>query len=202
VIVSFNKPKWFVVSKEDKHNKTIFELLPSSWKKDFYYIGRLDKDSHWLLLLTNSPELVNYFENPKSRIIKIYEVKINKLLKDRHISIMKKWIPVNEEWESIKDVAENKNSKSKIELLKFYDVTKTRTRKNWEILRILLKEWKKRHIRRLLNAFDYKVLDLKRIKVWKYEIGNIKIWKYMINKSISWAEQTKYSKKKNYKNEI
>jgi 16S rRNA U516 pseudouridylate synthase RsuA-like enzyme len=35
-----------VVSKEDKHNKTIFELLPNSWKKDFYYIGRLDKDSH------------------------------------------------------------------------------------------------------------------------------------------------------------
>jgi 16S rRNA U516 pseudouridylate synthase RsuA-like enzyme len=150
-------------------------------------------------LLTNSPELVNYFESPENRIIKIYEVKINKLLKDRHISIMKKWIPVNQEWESIKDVAETRTSKSKIELLKFHDITKTRTKKNWEVLRILLTEWKKRHIRRLLNAFDYKVIDLKRIKVWKYEIGNIKVWKYMTNKNISLAERSKYKKEKNKK---
>jgi 16S rRNA U516 pseudouridylate synthase RsuA-like enzyme len=45
IIVIFNKPKGYVVSKEDKHNKTIFELLPESWRKDFYYIGRLDKNS-------------------------------------------------------------------------------------------------------------------------------------------------------------
>jgi len=43
VIVVFNKPKWYVVSKEDKYNKTIFDILPKSWKKDFYYIWRLDK---------------------------------------------------------------------------------------------------------------------------------------------------------------
>ena len=37
-IVSFYKPKGLVVSKDDKHNKTIFEILPDSWQKDFYYI--------------------------------------------------------------------------------------------------------------------------------------------------------------------
>lgn len=200
VIISFNKPKGFVVSKDDKNNKTIFELLPKSWKKDFYYIWRLDKDSHGLLLLTNSPELVNYFENPQNKIIKIYEVKINKLLKDRHISIMKKWIQVNQEWEAIKDVEDSKKSKSKIELLKFYDITKIKDSKKWQILRILLKEWKKRHIRRLLSAFGYKVIDLKRVKVWKYEIWNIKVWKYMINKNISLSERNKYNKKNKNQN--
>jgi len=38
IVVIFHKPKGYVVSKSDKHNKTIFELLPDSWKKDMYYI--------------------------------------------------------------------------------------------------------------------------------------------------------------------
>ena len=66
----FYKPKGFVVSNSDQHNKTIYEMLPDRYQKGYYYIGRLDKDSHGLLLLTNEPVLVNYYENPKSKIEK------------------------------------------------------------------------------------------------------------------------------------
>lgn len=167
LIVSFNKPKGYVVSKSDKYNKTIFELLPKSWQRDFYYIWRLDKYSRGLLLLTNDPELVDYYENPKNRVFKIYEVVVDKPFKSNHILKTKKWMYVNRDWKV----------DSKGELLYFYDINKTAGK-----LRIVLKEWKNQHIRRVLTALGYKIKDLKRIKVGKYELWDIKEWKYMINK--------------------
>lgn len=80
VIVLFNKPAGYVVSKDDPHNKTIFEILPESRRRDFFPIGRLDKDSTWLLLLTNQPDLVDEYLHPRRRMLKIYEVKIDKVM--------------------------------------------------------------------------------------------------------------------------
>lgn len=45
-LILFHKPKGYVVSKDDTHNKTIYELLPEHWRKNYVYIGRLDKNSH------------------------------------------------------------------------------------------------------------------------------------------------------------
>lgn len=179
VMVIFNKPKWYTVAKEDKFNKTIYDLLPESWRKDFFYIWRLDKDSHWLLLLTNEPKLVDYYENPKNRIFKIYEVIIDKDFKTKDLQKAKKWLVVDEEWYS--EWAKNFNPKIKNDELSFYDIH-YKYFKGKYLLRVVLKEWKKRHIRRLLKALWYKTLDLKRIKFWKYELWNIKLWKYMISK--------------------
>lgn len=165
-IVIFNKPKGYVVSKDDEFNKTIFEILPQSWKKDFYYIWRLDKESHWLLLLTNEPSLVDYYEKPSNKIARIYEVKINKPIKTTDIRKAKKWVLIQKEW------------LEEYEKLQFNDIkTIDNTSKN---LRILLKKWKNRHIRKLLWELGYKIVDLKRIKFWKFQLWNIKKWKYQI----------------------
>lgn len=72
-IVLFHKPEDYVCSRSDKHNRTIYEILPDSYK-DFYYIGRLDKDSRGLLLLTNNSALVHRYEHPKFGIKKQYLV--------------------------------------------------------------------------------------------------------------------------------
>jgi len=164
IIVVFHKPKGYVVSKSDKYNKTIFEILPQSWKKDMYYIGRLDKDSRGLLLLTNVPELVDRFENPKNKVFKIYEVKIDKPLKTKDLARLKKGITSGDDQQ----------------ILRFHDIHKIEG--NPTFLRILLTEGKKRHIRRALKELGYKVKDLKRIKMGKYELGNIKEGKYQIIK--------------------
>lgn len=177
-IIVFNKPKGFVVSKDDKFNKTIFQILPKSWLKDFYYIWRLDKESHWLLLLTNNPELVDYFESPKNRVLKIYEVKIDKPFRTSDMIKAKKWIPVDEQWNKIN--LTNCDNQVFYEELSFYAITPVKTNKNEIFLRVVLNEWKKRHIRRLLKALEYKTLDLRRIKFWKYELWDIKPWKYRI----------------------
>jgi len=177
-IIVFNKPKWYVVSKDDKFNKTIFEILPKSWQKDFYYIWRLDKDSHGLLLLTNDSVLVDQMESPKNRVLKVYEVKIDKPFRTSDMIKAKKWVAVDDQWNKIN--VWNLESEISYENLSFYAMTPVKTTKNEFYLRVVLNEWKKRHIRRLLKALWYKTLDLKRIKFWKYDIWDIKPWKYRI----------------------
>jgi len=197
VIVLFNKPKWYVVSKADPYNKTIFELLPQSWRKDFYYIWRLDKNSRGLLLLTNDPEIVDRFTNPKNKVIKVYEVQIDRPFKSSDVVKVKKWIYVDQQWKLLSSkMLEKMKSMSvqqkedflkkqfiwRIDLLSFKDVKYFKSNKGKHFLRVVLTEGKKRHIRRVLKALWYKVLDLKRIKFWKYELWNLKEWKYRIMK--------------------
>ena len=160
-ILLFNKPKGYVVSKSDKFNKTIYELLPEKYK-NFYYVWRLDSDSYGLLLLTDNPALVNDFENPKSNIGKIYEVAVDKKVDWADIRKTLAWIQMSDEqWDFLKFW--------KVEL--FWNDMK---------LKIFLTEGRNRHIRRLLKAVWYNVLDLKRIKFWKYALGTIKSWEFKI----------------------
>ena len=177
MIVLFNKPKWYAVSKEDKHNKTIYSLLPQSWQKDFYYIGRLDKDSHGLLLLTNDPTLVDYYEKPENNVHKIYEVQIDRPLKTYDIEKAKKWVLVDENW--VRIIQWKSQPSETAEILKVVNM-RYQMVKNKHYVAVTLNEWKKRHIRRLLKWLGYIVKDLKRIKVGKYQLWTIKPWKYMM----------------------
>ena len=82
-LILFNKPKGYTVSKSDPHNTTIYEILPDIYK-DYYYIGRLDKDSRGLLLLTNAPELVHQYEHPKFNVEKEYLIQLSSPMDNNH----------------------------------------------------------------------------------------------------------------------
>lgn len=182
VVVAFHKPLWVIVSKDDDQGKTIYSYLPESRKKDFYYIGRLDKDSHGLQLLTNVPSLVDEFESPHSKIHKTYHVVIDKPWKKDHEKKCKYGIWVNLKWE-----AAPLTGKENPDALyaKGYEQLKAVSCRlvhlhDLKTLHIVLTEGKKRQIRRMLKALWYNVRDLKRIKVWPYQLGGIKPGKYQI----------------------
>jgi 23S rRNA pseudouridine2605 synthase len=78
-LLLFNKPKGFVVAKSDPHEQTIYKILPYEYQKR-YYIGRLDKESHGLLLLTDNPQLVHEYEHPSNGIQKEYIVELDRQL--------------------------------------------------------------------------------------------------------------------------
>jgi 23S rRNA pseudouridine2605 synthase len=84
-IILFNKPVGYTVSKSDPHNDTIFDILPSDWKRMYYPIGRLDKDSCGLLLLTDNSAWVNQLSHPRYEHHKIY-----------HVLLKQQWNPVDE----------------------------------------------------------------------------------------------------------
>jgi len=185
VIVTFNKPVGYVVSKDDKFNKTIYDILPASWRKDFYYIWRLDKDSNGLLLLTNVPELVNEIEHPSRNIYKIYEVEIEKPLKTQHREKFKKGAIITEDGQYVQKPDDDKWKGVPKDFLQVYDISYHKDSRWRYWARILLTYGKKRHIRRLLKAFGYKIKKLTRVKFGKYELWTLKPWQYRIH-AIKW----------------
>jgi 16S rRNA U516 pseudouridylate synthase RsuA-like enzyme len=69
------KPMGYVVSKADRFNRTIYEILPEKFK-DLNAVGRLDKDSEGLLLLTNDGDLIHRLTHPKYGIRRGYVVEV------------------------------------------------------------------------------------------------------------------------------
>lgn len=163
-VLLFNKPKWYVVSKSDPHNKTIYELLPQEFQH-WYYIWRLDKESCGLVLLTPKPDIVHQFEHPSNEIIKEYLVKVSYSLTEAQKKETKNWIL-------------SKNDKWFQELLKFKDIEES---KHWSY-KITLVEWKKRHIRRVFQALWNEVVDLQRIKEWDFILWDLAEWKRKLEK--------------------
>ncbi|MFA6255933.1 MAG: pseudouridine synthase [Candidatus Absconditabacterales bacterium] len=156
-LILLNKPVGYVASKSDPHNKTIYELLPPEYT-NYYYIGRLDKNSHGLLLLTDDPALVNEYEHPKFDIEKEYIVELDMELEAKYIQRV---------LSGIKD--EN-------ELLRAIKVSLFKKPYHYSVT---LNEGKKRHIRRMFKAIGYRVMDLERVREGKYSLGDLKAgeWK-------------------------
>ncbi len=155
IIVLFNKPKWYVVSKWDNHNDTIYGILPKKLHS-YYYIWRLDKESHGLLLLTNDPKLVHKWEHPKFEIEKEYIVELDRSLEEADKEKVLMW--VTDEWDLLRA--------TNIEV------------KKPTIVHVILREWKKRHIRRMFRALWYRVWDLQRIREGEYVLWDIKMWEW------------------------
>ena len=155
-VILFNKPMWYVCSKADSHNSTIYEILPKEFQ-NYFYIWRLDKDSRGLLILTNNSELVNKFQHPRNNVEKEYIVQIDRMLSQNDFKKIKQWIVDDGELLSVKT-------------LKYY------AQKNRYFVNMILWEWKKRHIRRILKSLWYNVLDLVRIREWQFELWNLKEW--------------------------
>jgi len=72
-IILFHKPVGYVCSKFDNNNKTIYRLLGDQYR-NYYYIGRLDKESRGLVMLCNDPKIVDQYEHPRNKITKEYIV--------------------------------------------------------------------------------------------------------------------------------
>ncbi len=157
-LILLNKPVGYVASKSDPHNKTIYEILPPEYT-NFYYIWRLDKDSHGLLLLTDDPALVNEYEHPKHGIEKEYIVELDMELDAKDIQRVLSWV------------------KDEEEMLRAIKVTKHKKKYHYDII---LNEGKKRHIRRMFKTIGYRVMDLERVREGDYKLGDIKVGEWKI----------------------
>lgn len=155
-LLLFNKPVGYVCSKSDPHNATFYQLLPKNFQNSYYYIGRLDKESRGLLLLTTNPELVHLFEHPSKEIQKEYQVLLN--------HSFNRWLKAKI-LNGIHDDGE---------ILRTLKIEKS----EWNKIAITLNEGKKRHIRRIFHSLGYEVVDLQRIRIGNYALGKLKEGSY------------------------
>jgi 23S rRNA pseudouridine2605 synthase len=81
VYVLLNKPKDYITTTDDpQERKTVMELVDKASRERIYPVGRLDRNTTGLLLLTNDGELADRLSHPKNSISKIYQVELNKNL--------------------------------------------------------------------------------------------------------------------------
>jgi 23S rRNA pseudouridine2605 synthase len=82
VYILINKPKDYITTMEDPHaKKTVLDLIKGACKERVYPVGRLDRNTTGVLLLTNDGELTKRLTHPKFEKLKIYHVQLNKNLK-------------------------------------------------------------------------------------------------------------------------
>lgn len=153
--LALNKPKGVTTTLHDKFaSKKVTDLIPKSFGR-VYPVGRLDKNSRGLILLTNDGNLCYRLTHPKFEVEKEYAV----IVAGRPAPMLKELL--------IKGVRDG------ADLLKVKNATIRPAGVNTEII-MTISEGKKRHLRRLLSGLGMKVLDLKRIRIGNILLGNTK----------------------------
>lgn len=163
ITIMLNKPAGYVVSRKGQGSPTIYELVP----KKYYQlkpIGRLDKDSSGLLLLTNDGQLAQTLTHPSFQKEKVYEVGLNKPLALEDKNQIEKGIKL-----------EDGPSRLKLKPL-------DKTSQHWQIT---MTEGRNRQIRRTFAAVGYAVTKLHRTHFgpWKLDTLRSGAW-HIIDRSI------------------
>lgn len=152
-----NKPVGYICSVSDPHNdKNVLALVPKF--PAVYPVGRLDKNSQGLLLLTNDGDLTYKLTHPKFKVSKKYLVRVDKILSDNVVKKLKNGIKLEEGLAK----ADQVKIKSKFEL------------------EIVLHQGWKRQIRRMLEVLGFEVKELTRLGEGKLNLDNLEIGKYKI----------------------
>lgn len=156
VYILFNKPRGVTATCEDKFaEEKITDLIPKRFGR-VYPVGRLDKNSRGLMILTNDGDLCHRYTHPRFEVEKEYIVIIEG---DAEESIIKKLI------RGVDDHGE---------ILKVRAASIGKRWPNRTQLDVIICEGKKRHLRRLFEALGYKVLDLLRIRIGRINLGEMK----------------------------
>lgn len=156
--LAFNKPVGYVCSRRAQGSApTIYEILPKKYHK-LKTVGRLDKDSSGLILLTNDGDFAFRMTHPKFHKEKIYTVELDKTLEPLHQQMISDYGVILDDGPSKFTVIKNPAQSPKSSI-------------NYTVV---LSEGRNRQIRRTFASLGYKVVKLHRIKFGKYELSNLK----------------------------
>lgn len=160
IYIALNKPKGYVTSCRQEGDKIVLDLIDIPER--VYPIGRLDKDSTGLLLLTNDGRLHHRLLHPSFDHEKEYEVSVARPVSDGAIRKMEKGMPI----------LGTKTRPAEIKRI---------TAKRF---RIVLKEGRNRQIRRMVRKVGNQVTSLKRIRVSNIRLGRLAkgAWRYLSEK--------------------
>ncbi len=156
IYIMLNKPAGYLSTKSDTHNRrTVLDLMPN---ENVYPVGRLDKDTEGLLLLTNDGDLAYKTTHPKFEHEKEYLVHLKSSFSYKDEQKLETGI-----W-----IEGYKTAQCKISNIK------------GRICHITIHEGKKRQIRRMFEEIGNHVIYLKRIRIGKLLLGGLKKGEYKI----------------------
>jgi len=156
IYLLFNKPKGVTTTLKDRFaSKTIADFIPEKYQ-GVYPVGRLDKDSSGLLILTNDGDFCYRLTHPKFSVEKEYLVELRGSLTVSGRQRAKRGV------------------RDEGELLRVRKIKVLKKDKETTLCKAIISEGKKRHLRRLFKQLGYPVEELKRIRVAEFSLGNLK----------------------------
>ncbi|MBP3847979.1 rRNA pseudouridine synthase [bacterium] len=142
----FYKPAGYITTSEDeKGRKTIYDLLPENLH-NLKPVGRLDRESTGLLILTNDGDLINELTHPSVKVPKLYRVTINGKITNKNIETMYNGI----------EIEEGKTAYAEVNVIEADN--------NHTTMEILLYQGMNRQIRKMFEHLGFEVTSLKRIQ--------------------------------------
>ena len=152
----FYKPAGYITTSDDeKGRKTIYDLLPENLHH-LKPVGRLDRESTGLIILTNDGDLINDLTHPSVKVPKLYRVAINGKITQNDIDKMYKGI----------EIEPNKMAYAQVDVL---EIDNTHT-----VMEILLYQGLNRQIRRMFEYLGFEVVSLKRIQHAIFNLDGLK----------------------------
>ncbi len=144
-VIVLNKPDGYITTTNDPQGRnTVMDLVKSPNR--LFPVGRLDKDTTGVLLLTNDGNLAYQLTHPKYQVEKVYRVQIMGFLSNNDIEQIKSGVMIGSDETGQGEVlSQNKVSKSVTEI------------------ELVMTEGKKREVRRIFSSLRYKVIALQRI---------------------------------------
>ena len=148
VYYMMNKPQGVISATEDPKHKTVLDLLDDYARaKEVFPVGRLDIDTHGLLLLTNDGKLAHALLSPKRHVDKTYLARINGVMTDADVETFAQGVP-------LKDFT---CQPAKLELVSID------TEKDESLVRVTIAEGKFHQVKRMVAYCGKEVVDLQRL---------------------------------------
>ena len=153
-VLVLNKPKRYITTAYDPQGrKTVMELVPE--KPRLFTVGRLDRNTTGVILLTNDGTLAQKLMLPKNKIPRVYEVEIDRILDKSEISKMRQGILIGHNQKGQAKVLQQKTVKKRI------------------LVRMELRHGKNREIRKIMAVLKRKIFTLHRISYGPIDLKGI-----------------------------
>jgi 23S rRNA pseudouridine2605 synthase len=175
--IKFYKPSGYITTKKDENDrKTIYDLIPAQFQH-LKSVGRLDRNSTGLLILTNDGELIQNLTHPKIKIPKVYHVTLEGKLNPNDLVPFQKGIELEPGKVAFADTA-------------ILERTKDKT-----LVEITLYQGYNRQIRRMADFIEHPVVSLKRVSHANITISGLERGKFKILSPKEVSELKNYIRK-------
>ncbi|HSQ88926.1 pseudouridine synthase [Romboutsia sp.] len=162
VYIMLNKPDGYISATFDKFDPIVLDLIdPSYLVFEPFPVGRLDKDTEGLLILTNDGQLSHRVLSPKKHVPKTYYAKIEGIVTEEDIVAFKKGVVLDDGYETMP---------SQLKILKSDEISE---------IELTIHEGKFHQVKRMFESVDKKVVYLKRLSMGKLELDeNLALGEY------------------------
>ncbi|MBQ4531395.1 MAG: rRNA pseudouridine synthase [Lachnospiraceae bacterium] len=152
VYYMLNKPKGVVSATNDNLNQTVIDLIPEKYQEELFPVGRLDKDTEGLLIVTNDGVLAHNLLSPKKHVSKTYYALIKGFVTEEDVAMFQEGLDIGEKKPTMP---------ADLHILKSQEISE---------IEVTICEGKFHQVKRMFQAVSKEVIYLKRISMGKLEL--------------------------------